>query len=102
MASKLPAFSKTGTAFGGIIYRKRDDESGRSIFLFLYPDSKYDRFTLEFAACASPDFPFGKLPDDRSSDGTARNRIRSFLEQKSHGWWRANRSDELLEVAALT
>lgn len=101
MAATLPAFSKTKTAFGGLIYRKRDDTSGRYIFLFLYPSPKYDRFTVEFAASASPDFPFGMLPGDRPSDGGARTRIRSFLEQKSDGWWRANKSDELLEIAAL-
>jgi hypothetical protein len=41
MASGLQDFAKTDIAFGGIIYRKWDDATGRNIFVFLEPDSKY-------------------------------------------------------------
>lgn len=101
MASELPDFAKTGTAFGGIIYRRRDNASARNVFIFLEPDSKYDRFTLELAASASSEFPFDILPGEKPPSGAARYRIRSFLDPELDGWWRANESDELLDIAAF-
>jgi hypothetical protein len=101
MKSGLPGFQKTATAFGGVVYRKHDAVIQRNVFVFLEPDSKYDRFTLELAISSSPEFPFDILPGDRTPDGTVRSRIRSFLEPKCDGWWRANESDQLLDHDAI-
>ncbi len=100
MTAAFPSFLKTGTAFGGVIYRKREDALQRNLFVFLEPDSKYNRFTLEFAASTESDFPFEILPGDKTP-AAVRNRIRTFLEQKSDGWWRADESDRLLDPAAI-
>jgi hypothetical protein len=97
MTCGLPDFEKSGTAFGGVIYRKRDDVIQRNVFVFLEPDPKYDRFTLELAVSLAPEFPFDILPGNRTPAGSARSRIRSYLEPKSDGWWRANQADQLLE-----
>ena len=100
MSAGRPDFQKVGTAFGGLIYRKQSGAGGHYIFIFLSPDSKYDRFTIELASSTTPDYPFDILPGESISGGAARSRIRSFLERRSDGWWRANESDQLIDIDA--
>jgi hypothetical protein len=101
MIAGLPNCQKVATAFGGYVYRDQDKGSGRYVFIFLSPDLKYDRFTIELAASARPDFPFDILPGEDSPTGAVRRRIRGFLEEKSDGWWRLNESDQLLDLKAF-
>jgi hypothetical protein len=101
MVAGLPECQKVATAFGGYVYREKDEGSGRYIFIFLSPDPKYDRFTIELAASTAPDFPLDLLPGEDSTAGTVRRRIRGFLERKSDGWWRVNESDQLLDLDAF-
>ena len=64
MVAELPEFQKAGTELGGVIYRKHDAENGRYLFIFLEPNTKSDRFTLELAAATVPNFPFNLLPGE--------------------------------------
>lgn len=96
MSANLPDFSKSGTAFGGTIYRKHDDETGKYVFIFLEPNVKDDRFTLELASSTAVDFPFHLLPGTKDPSGEARYRIRTFLEEKTDGWWNVNISESRL------
>src|SRR5262249_26433676 len=93
MNARLPEFQEAGTEFGGVIYRKHDEDNGRYIFIFLEPDPKSDRFTLELASATSPNFPFNLLPGEQEPPREIRYRIRTFLEKKSDGWWNVNVSD---------
>ncbi len=93
MSAGLPEFHKTGTAFGGLIYRKaRHENGGKYILIFMMPAPKVDRFTLELGASDSPDFPFHLLPGEVDAAGTVRYRISKFLDSKSGGWWNLNES----------
>ena len=92
---KLPDFQKIGTDFGGVIYRKREEDRCRYIFIFLSPSPKLDRFTIEFAANRMAEYPFELLPGQKTSEGVTRYRIRKFMVSKGDGWWNLNRSHEL-------
>lgn len=90
----LPSFEKAGTDFGGVIYRKRDSDNQRYLFIFLSPSPKFDRFTVELAANSNGEFPFKLLPGDRSPDGAARERIRRVTSGVNDGWWNLNHSHD--------
>ncbi|MBI3661727.1 MAG: hypothetical protein HY234_01565 [Acidobacteria bacterium] len=94
MKSRLPDFQKAGTDFGGILYRKRDIEAKRYIFVLFYPDPKFDRFTIELASNDGPQFPFQLLPGDQV-EGASRVRIRKFLPKGHDGWWNLTSSHEV-------
>jgi hypothetical protein len=93
MAADLPEFQKAGTESGGVIYRRHDVENSRYIFIFLEPNPKSDRFTLELATATVPKFPFNLLPGEQEPPREVRYRIRTFLEKKSDGWWNVNVSE---------
>jgi hypothetical protein len=93
--ASLPIFKKTGTNFGGVVYRETDSERDRYLFVFLYPHSKMDSFTIEFAANAKPEYPFELLPGERTPQAGPRCRIGKFLGGKMDHWWHLNRSHEL-------
>ena len=96
MAAELPEFQKAGTELGGVIYRKHDAENGRYLFIFLEPNPKSDRFTLELAAATVPNFPFNLLPGEQEPPREVRYRIATFLEKKSDAWWNVNVSESPL------
>ena len=75
MVAGLPEYQKIGREFGGVIYRKHDAENGRYLFIFLEPNPKSDRFTLELAVAPALNFPFNLLPGDHEPTGKARYRI---------------------------
>lgn len=95
MKTMLPSLEKAGTDFGGVIYRQREEDGRRYIFVFLYPDPKYDRFTIEFAANSLSTYPFEVLPGDKGGGKALRCRIGRFLGTRMDFWWKLNRSDEL-------
>lgn len=95
LKAALPVFEKIGTNFGGVIYRQTDSNHGRYLFILLYPHSKMDSFTIEFAANVRPEYPFELLPGERTPQAGPRCRIGKFLESKTDHWWRLNRSHQL-------
>jgi hypothetical protein len=66
LKAALPVFEKIGTNFGGVIYRQTAGDHGRYLFILLYPHSKMDSFTIEFAANVKPEYPFEFLPGERT------------------------------------
>jgi hypothetical protein len=54
LKAALPAFERIGSNFGGVIYRQTDSDRGRYLFILLWPHTKTDSFTIEFAANVSP------------------------------------------------
>jgi hypothetical protein len=93
--TSLPNFKKTGTNFGGVIYRETESLTDRFLFILLYPHSKMDSFTIEFAANAKPEYPFELLPCERTSQSGPRCRIGKLLGRSMDHWWHLNRSHEL-------
>jgi hypothetical protein len=93
MRARFPDFQKVGTAFGGVIYRKGLPD-GTSVFCFLLPHTKLDRFTLELAVSDELAYPFDILPGTSKENVKRRIRINSLIPSGDRGWWNTNSSHE--------
>ena len=93
MVLGLPAFQKVGTESGGVVYRSHDSQNGRFLFVFLEPNPKSDRFTLELASTTIPSFPFSLLPGEQAPPREVRYRLGTFLKKKFDGWRDVNVSE---------
>lgn len=91
MKEAFPAFTKTGTDMGGIVYRSVENDC--YIFVLLWPHRKMDSFTLELATNDEPDYPFALFPGDRQQK-KCRFRIQHFVSEPKDGWWHINKSHE--------